>query len=72
MFRGRVPAPLAAAEFTAMEAIDAAGTHALVRHEEARGDRLMFVDLNGAGETPLDEDGMMRAVVGFAGGEVVR
>ncbi len=72
MFRGRVPAPLAAAEFTAMEAIDAAGAHALVRHEEARGDRLMFVDLNGARETPLDEDGMMRAVVGFAGGEVVR
>jgi hypothetical protein len=72
MFRGRVPAPIAGGQFTAMEAIDAAGAHALVRHEEARGDRLMFVDLNGATETPLDEDGTLRTVLGFAGGEVVR
>jgi hypothetical protein len=32
----------------------------------------MFVDLNGATETPLDEDGTLRTVLGFAGGEVVR
>jgi hypothetical protein len=68
VFRGRVPAPIAGGQFKAMEAIDAEGAHALVRHE----DRLVFVDLNGAAETPLDEDGTLRTVLGFAGGEVVR
>lgn len=72
IFHGQRPAPLATGDFAAMEAIDGAGAHALVRRAGGGEETLVFLDVASGIETPLDDERSTASPIGFVGGEVVR